>query len=206
MKTISIAYNLSILDQIKQVTTTEELCQSYIGLEFKSKSRNMWAICPVHGEKTASLCLYPNGKVYCFGCSFKGDAFDLIGAVLGLSLPEVLKMVAADYGLVSDYNTDQRRETSHKITAQRKQRELIGRYCQQVEACYIYLVGKYWETRAIEQSVKKLSDLNSEYVMAAFELQPIINGILDLLSSEDIEEQFEGLQLAGRVGIWKEQA
>jgi len=195
-----------MLDQIKQVTDPKELCQQYIGLEFKKKGNKFWSLCPIHKESTSSFCLYPDGRLYCFGCSFKGDAFDLIGAVLGLSLPEVLKMVAADYGLVSDYNTDQRRETSHKITAQRKQRELIGRYCQQVEACYIYLVGKYWETRAIEQSVKKLSDLNSEYVMAAFELQPIINGILDLLSSEDIEEQFKGLQWAGRINLWKEPA
>lgn len=203
---ISIALNFSVLDQIKQVTDTKELCQQYIGLELKKKGNKFWSLCPVHSENTPSLCLYPDGKLYCYGCHFKGDAFDLIGAVLGLPLSEVLKMAAADYGLVSDYNVDQRREISHKITAERKQRELIERYRQQVEACYIYLVGKYRETRAIEQNVKKLSDLNSNYVVAAFELQPLINGMLDLLSSEDIEAQFEGLQWAGRVGLWKEQA
>ncbi len=203
---ISIALNFSMLDQIKQVTDTKELCQRYIGLEFKKKGNKFWSLCPIHYEDTPSLCLYPDGKLYCFGCSFKGDAFDLIGAVLGLSLPEVLKMVVADYGLVNNYNTDQRREISRKITARRKQMNLVERYRQQVEACYIYLLGKYWEIKAIEQSVKKLSDLNSNYVVAAFELQPIINGILDLLSSEDIEEQFEGLQWAKGVKLWEEQA
>lgn len=195
-----------MLDQIKQVTDTKELCQQYIGLEFKKKGNKFWSLCPIHGENTASLCLYPDGKLYCFSCSFKGDAFDLIGAVLGLSLPEVLKIVAADYGLVSDYNANQRREISQKIAEERKQRNLVERYRQQVEACYIHLVSKYWETKAIEQSVKKLSDLNSNYVVAAFELQPIINGMLDLLSNEDIETQFDGLQWAGRLGLWKKQA
>ncbi len=195
-----------MLDQIKQVTDTKELCQQYIGLDFKKKGNRYWTLCPIHSESTSSFCLYPDGRLYCFGCGAKGDAFDIIGAVMGLSLPEVLKMVAADYGLVSDYSTDQRREISCKITAQRKQINLIERYRQQVEACYIYLLGKYWETKAIEQSVKKISDLNNNYVVAAFELQPIINGILDLLSSEDIEEQFKGLLWAKEVKLWKEQA
>lgn len=202
---IPIALDTSMINQIKQATDTKELCQEYIGLEFKAKGRKMWACCPVHGENTPSLCLYPDGKLYCYGCHFKGDALDIIGAVLGLPLTEVLKMIAADYGLVNEYEVGRRRGVSYKIIAERKQRNLIERYRQQVEACYIYLIGKYWETRAIEQSVKKLSDLNSNYVVAAFELQPIINGILDLLSSEDIEEQFKGLQWAKGVKIWEEQ-
>lgn len=114
-------------------------------------------------------------------------------------------MVANDYGVIVSNGIEQRQEISKKIIEENRQRELAERYCQQVEACYIYLVGKYKETLTIEKSIKVISDLNRLDVAMAFEMQPIINGILDLLASDEIEEQFNGLRWAVRINLWQSQ-
>lgn len=192
------------------MTTTEEICSRYIGLEFKKKGNKLWSLCPIHLEDTASFCLYPNddnsfGKVYCHGCRFSGDGMHVVAAVNKIPLNDAIQMIAADYGVLQgSKDVDIKREISKKIIKESRQRELVDTYRQQVEDCYIYLVGKYWKTVAIERSVKSIFDLDRYDVAAAFELQPIINGMLDLLASEDLEEQFEGLQWAGRVGLWEE--
>ena len=63
------------------------------GLQLKRNGSRYWACCPIHGEKTPSLCFYPDGKWHCFGCSAHGDAADLYAALYGVSLKEALRAV-----------------------------------------------------------------------------------------------------------------
>ena len=67
------------------------------GVELRPKGSRWWARCPIHGEKTASLCFYPDGRCHCFGCGFDGDAADLYAALHGVSLAEALRAVKGDY-------------------------------------------------------------------------------------------------------------
>lgn len=53
----------------------------------------MWACCPLHGEKTASFCIFPDGRWYCFGCHRHGDAADLYAGLYGVPLAEALQAV-----------------------------------------------------------------------------------------------------------------
>ena len=51
------------------------------GLALKRHGDREWTCCPLHSEKTASLCFYPDGGWYCFGCHAGGDAVDLYAAL-----------------------------------------------------------------------------------------------------------------------------
>lgn len=63
------------------------------GLHLAQKGNRYWACCPLHGEKTPSLCFFPDGKWHCFGCGKHGDAADLYAALRGVPLGEALQAV-----------------------------------------------------------------------------------------------------------------
>lgn len=63
------------------------------GLKIQSKGARGWACCPLHEEKSASLCFFPDGKFYCFSCHAHGDAADLYAALYHTTLAEALRMV-----------------------------------------------------------------------------------------------------------------
>lgn len=62
------------------------------GIELRSKGSRLWACCPLHGEKTPSMCFFPDGRYHCFGCGADGDAADLYSALHGVPLAEALKV------------------------------------------------------------------------------------------------------------------
>lgn len=66
------------------------------GLPIHQKGSRHWARCPIHGEKTASLCFFPDGRWYCFGCHQYGDAADLYAALYGVPLGQALRAVRGD--------------------------------------------------------------------------------------------------------------
>lgn len=69
------------------------------GLPLKRSGGREWACCPLHQEKTASLCFYPDGRWYCFGCHAHGDAVDLYAALYGKSKLEAATALAEDRAL-----------------------------------------------------------------------------------------------------------
>ena len=121
---------------------------------------------------------------------------------MGIPLPEVLKRVSADLGIASNDDIDYRHEVSIKIAREREQREQAQRFKKQVDDSYFYLAGLYRKFREIERSVKSEDDLERDDVVMAFELMPVIDGIMDLLSDIDIEMQYKGLQWGRRIGLW----
>ena len=63
------------------------------GLSLKKNGTRFWTCCPLHGEKTPSMCFFPDGKFHCFGCGAHGDAADLYAALNGVPLAEALRIV-----------------------------------------------------------------------------------------------------------------
>lgn len=63
------------------------------GLHIRQKGARFWTCCPMHGEKTPSMCFFPDGKYHCFGCGAHGDAADLYAALHGVPLAEALRIV-----------------------------------------------------------------------------------------------------------------
>ncbi len=72
--------------------TARDVAAAY-GLSLRQRGARWWACCPLHGEKTASLCFFPDGRYYCFGCHAHGDAADLYAALYGVPLREALRVV-----------------------------------------------------------------------------------------------------------------
>lgn len=49
------------------------------------------ALCPIHGEKTPSFWIYPDGHFHCYGCGEGGDAIDLHRSMTGDSYIDAKK-------------------------------------------------------------------------------------------------------------------
>ena len=89
----------SIVKEIKEKLTIEEVISSYIKLE-KSGS-NLKGKCPFHNEKTPSFFVSPDrGSYYCFGCSAKGDIFSFVEQFEGIDFKGALKLLADRAGVV----------------------------------------------------------------------------------------------------------
>ena len=69
------------------------------GLRIKSRGSRSWACCPLHGEKTASLCFYAEGTWYCYGCHKGGDAVRLYQEMFSLEPCDAAVRLAGDFGI-----------------------------------------------------------------------------------------------------------
>ena len=49
----------------------------HAGIKLIQHGSRAWCCCPLHHEKTASCCFYPEGRWHCFGCGAGGDAVEL---------------------------------------------------------------------------------------------------------------------------------
>ena len=66
------------------------------GVQLRRRGSREWACCPLHREKTPSMCFYPDGRFYCFGCQAHGDGADLYAALHGVGLKEALRAVGKE--------------------------------------------------------------------------------------------------------------
>jgi DNA primase len=57
-------------------------------------------LCPFHNEKTPSFSIYAEHQFYrCYGCDAKGDVFNFVMAIEGLTFWEALKKLADQHGI-----------------------------------------------------------------------------------------------------------
>ena len=75
--------------------TAHDVATAY-GLPLRQKGARQWARCPLHGEEDPSLCFFPDGRWYCFGCHAHGDAADLYAALYNVPLAEALRAVRGE--------------------------------------------------------------------------------------------------------------
>jgi len=62
--------------------------------KIRKSSTRSFCCCPLHGEKSPSLCIYhKNNTFYCFGCHKGGDSIKFIQLLNGVSFPEALKYI-----------------------------------------------------------------------------------------------------------------
>lgn len=60
------------------------------GIELKRSGSRLMGLCPFHADTSPSLCVYPDGRWWCFSCSTGGDLFDFVMRFYGLTFPEAL--------------------------------------------------------------------------------------------------------------------
>lgn len=101
------------------------------GVEVRQKGSRWWAKCPLHGEKTASLCFFPDGKWKCFGCGAYGDAADLYAALYRVPLGEALRKVKGERQVILP-----RRSTANDL------RRVVGEWkAEKCQEAFVLLHG-----------------------------------------------------------------
>lgn len=71
---------MSETEQIKQISIVAFL--SELGFKIQRRGSHLFVLCPIHGERSASMAIYPNkNKWHCFGCAKHGDIFDLAQSI-----------------------------------------------------------------------------------------------------------------------------
>ena len=84
---------------VKQQADIVRVIGEYLKLR-KTGAQNYTGLCPFHKEKTGSFSVNAtHGYYYCFGCHEKGDVFNFVMKMDGLSFPEAVRAVAAKAGI-----------------------------------------------------------------------------------------------------------
>jgi DNA primase len=84
---------------VKQQADIVRIIGEYLKLR-KTGAQNYTGLCPFHKEKTASFSVNAtHGYYYCFGCHEKGDVFNFVMKMEGLSFPEAVRAVATKAGI-----------------------------------------------------------------------------------------------------------
>lgn len=99
----------SLFEAVRHVTALE--AAERLGLGIKHNGSKHWVCCPLHGEKTPSLCIYDSGTWYCFGCHKGGDTVRLYQELYGLEPYPAAVQLAEDFGIpISDTEKPVKRE------------------------------------------------------------------------------------------------
>jgi DNA primase len=84
---------------VKQQVDIVRVMGEYLKLR-KTGAQNYTGLCPFHKEKTGSFSVNAtHGYYYCFGCHEKGDVFNFVMKMDGLSFPEAVRAVAQKAGI-----------------------------------------------------------------------------------------------------------
>ena len=87
--------------KVKDLISCKTLLESH-GIKV---NRQGFAVCPLHGDKDASLKVYDNGRGWCcYGCHKGGDVINLARGIYGCGFADAIKRLNADYNLGLNVN------------------------------------------------------------------------------------------------------
>lgn len=85
--------------EVKRLTVLPVLVGEYVRL--RKMGNRYTGLCPFHSEKTGSLSVHLD-YFKCFGCDAKGDAFNFLMMIEGVSFNDALKKLASYVGISLD--------------------------------------------------------------------------------------------------------
>jgi len=123
---------------VKQQADIVRIVGEYLKLR-KTGAQNYTGLCPFHKEKTGSFSVNAtHGYYYCFGCHEKGDVFNFVMKMEGLSFPEAVRAVATKAGIAlpkREFNTpEEAREYGEQAGLRRQLMDLHEAATQYFEA------------------------------------------------------------------------
>ena len=93
-----MAFPQAFLDELNNRNPIEDVVGQYVALT--RKGSNLFGLCPLHGEKTASFSVAPEkGIYYCFGCHKGGGVINFIMEIENLGYPDAVRFLAKRAGL-----------------------------------------------------------------------------------------------------------
>lgn len=196
-----------------------ELCKSVSalnaaekqGIPVKRKARRAWTCCPIHHEKSPSLCFYEDGSWHCFGCHHGGDSVAFYAAYMKITPLDAAKRLAEDFQLVPSIpdrsgNASFSSRLAAKVESEKSVSAQARELMEKVEAwkatkqrLYADIIHKANTTmRRIEESLT-VPDLcwdNSDFTKALYARQAAENE-LDILSLATPRELFQMMKESG---------
>jgi DNA primase len=99
------------IDRVLESTNIVELVGSFVAL--KKIGQNFQGLCPFHDDKTPSLSVSPEKKIFrCFGCGASGNAITFLRRHKNLPFPEAVRFLAGKARIPMDTEEDKKRELS----------------------------------------------------------------------------------------------
>ena len=168
------------IETIKAAVSPADAAERY-GL---TVSRNGMACCPFHDDRHPSLRLYDD-HFYCFACAAHGDVIDLTAKLLGVSVPEAIRHLEEDFGLVgNDSQQSVRPARSH--LSRFRQDEL---FCISTLTEYECLLRK-WKT---EYAPKTPDDPINDRFVEACQMLDRVEYLADFLCAAGLEERVKAV-------------
>src|SRR5713226_5208517 len=97
------------IDRVLDSTNIVELIGSFVAL--KKIGQNFQGLCPFHDDKTPSLSVSPEKKIFrCFGCGVSGNAITFLRRHKNLPFPEAVRFLAGKARIPMDTEEDKKRE------------------------------------------------------------------------------------------------
>lgn len=101
------------VQQIKERLHIQDIIAPYVKLT--RAGRSLRGLCPFHKEKTPSFHVSPErGTWHCFGCGLGGDGFSFIEKIEGVDFKSAMKLLAEKAGVVIEYTSGVREDTSKR--------------------------------------------------------------------------------------------
>src|ERR1700683_1038744 len=126
---------MDFAQQLKAQIDIARVAQDY-GLRLRKYGNRYSGLCPFHNEKTPSFSIYGDHQFFkCFGCDAKGDVFNFVMKLEGLTFWEALKKLADQHGIAMPKQSlagdeDTRRRAAlfemHEIAADHFRASLAG--------------------------------------------------------------------------------
>lgn len=123
---------MNYAEEIKNRITAKELFIHYGFIP----NKNGCICCPLHGEKTASLKIYDNGRGWCcFGCHKGGDIISFVREYFRLSFADAISKINNDFnlGLPIGQTIDRRKQMEMQRQAYLRNREQRKREQEEAE-------------------------------------------------------------------------
>ena len=97
------------IDRVLDSTDIVEIIGSFVAL--KKIGQNFQGLCPFHDDKTPSLSVSPEKKIFrCFGCGASGNAITFLRRHKNLPFPEAVRFLAGKARIPMDTEEDKKRE------------------------------------------------------------------------------------------------
>lgn len=152
------------------------------GIDLHPKGRNLWALCPLHSEKTPSFKVdSAKQSFHCFGCHSSGDSIALIMQLHSLSFKEALNYLG-----LSNNKPSYNRAQIQKVKEDKALVSTFNKDCQRIAN------NLYDLLRRLDRLKMKAKDMADIERMARWlHKEPVWEYQISLLEGKDEEAKYE---------------
>lgn len=172
---MSLPNHIDYVEKIKQNVSIRDFIDR-AGIKFE---RHGYIKCPFHGEKTASLRIYPDDRGwYCFGCGLGGDVLNFAQRWYNLPFVDTLKAIDHDFNLGLNFGQKMTPEEHAKLAVEKAikkaERSKKEREAAEKERTYWKYFDMFLELQKVISDLEpktKTEEWKPEWASAVLEMQ-----------------------------------